>query len=751
MAADSIPPPLSQGLGYGVVLGFGFAFAAAMLYITRLLFRYNNENNSHFETYATAGRSIGTGLTATAVFSSWAWSTALLSSSLVTFSYGVAGAYFFASGCLVQISAFALLAIQSKLKTPHAHTVLEVVKVRYGTAAHWLYMFFCLANNLIAIANMLLGASATVSALTGMHIIASTFLLPVGVCLYTISGGLKATFLTDWMHSVALLIIVLFLTLKTITNPAIQSPGHLWELVKAANVGNPIAGNYKGSILTMTSKGGVEFGILHTLGNFGLVGKFAALFELPPTLLHLANPSLFPFTPSSLNFQLFGKIVMDSSYWQKAYSADIAAAVPGYILGGVLYFGLPWCLGTVMGLAGWSLQSNPIWPAFGRQLSNKELSEGLPLAYTALAVAGKGGAVAVVILIFMAVTSTTSAQLIAVSSIVSSDVYHTYIHPKATDKQVIRVSQLSCIGFAIFASAFSTMLFYIGISLTWTFYFLGLITCPAMVTLPLTVLWKKQTWYAATISPVVGMIAGIATWLATASKYGNGVLDVTTTGALLPCMWGTIVAAFVPAILSPFITYLRPDPIDFAWEKFNDIRLIQDDSSSTLSSTPSGTVSPADEKHPNLTTINGSPTGSPSSHTHPFTPAEERYMRRQSTVAGITGLVLFIGIWILWPFIMYAAHYEFSKPFFIGWVVVAVIWAFAALLIFTFLPLWEGRKLIVKVVGGVLGRKQEEEGGRNETRGSEKTVGSVESGNGAVGKTEDSSIDGDRIVPQSQA
>lgn len=650
MAADSIPPPLSQGVGYGVVLGFGFAFALVMLYITRLLWRFNGENNAHFETYATAGRKIGTGLTATAVFSSWAWSTALLSSSLVTFLYGVAGAWWFAGGCLVQISAFALLAIQSKLKTPHAHTVLEIVRVRYGTAAHWVYMFFCLANNTIAVANMLLGASATVSALTGMHIIASTFLLPVGVCLYTISGGLKATFLTDWMHSVALLIIVLFLTLKTITNDAVQSPGHLWQLVKQANVANPIEGNYNGSILTMTSKGAVEFGILHTLGNAGLVA-------------------------------------LDSSYWQKAYSADMAAAVPGYVLGGVLYFGLPWCLGTVMGLAGLSLQTNPIWPAFGRKLSTTEMNAGLPLAYTALAVAGKGGAVAVVILIFMAVTSTTSAQLIAVSSIVSSDVYHTYIRPNATDRQVIRVSHAACIGFAIFASAFSTMLYYIGISLTWTLYFLGLITCPAMVTLPLTVLWKKQTWWAAVISPIVGMVAGIATWLATASAYGNGVLNVTTTGELLPCMWGTIVAAIVPAILSPLISWIRPEP-DFNWERFSEIRLIQDDSSINSSQT-----SIPQEKE--IATPTHSDSGA-------FTDAERRYMQRQSKIAAWTALGLFVGVWLLWPFIMYAAKYEFSQEFFTGWVVVAIIWAFAALLIFTFLPLWEGRTLIARIVKGVL-------------------------------------------------
>ncbi len=274
--------------------------------------------------------------------------------------------------------------------------------------------------------------------------------------------------------------------------------------------------------------------------------------------------------------------------------------------------------------------------------------------------AGKGGAVAVVILIFMAVTSTTSAQLIAVSSIVSSDVYHTYVRPKATDAQVIRVSRIACIAFAIFASGFSTMLYYIGISLTWTLYFLGLITCPAMVTLPLTVLWKKQTWSSAVISPVVGMIAGIATWLGTASAYGNGVLNVTTTGELLPCMWGTIVAAFVPAILSPLITYIAPQPVDFAWVRFNDIKLIKDDSSVNSSVDDLKTTSPTDAE--NLTSLHGRPTGNSASRDQPYSDAELRYMNRQSKVAGITGIVLFLAVWVLWPFIMYAAKYEFSKP-----------------------------------------------------------------------------------------
>jgi urea-proton symporter len=49
---------------------------------------------------------------------------------------------------------------------------------------------------------------------------------------------------------------------------------------------------------------------------------------------------------------------------------------------------------------------------------------------------GKGGAALILIMLFMAVTSTGSAEQIAVSSLVAYDVYATYINPKATGKQV---------------------------------------------------------------------------------------------------------------------------------------------------------------------------------------------------------------------------------------------------------------------------------------------------------------------------
>jgi len=74
----------------------------------------------------------------------------------------------------------------------------------------------------------------------------------------------------------------------------------------------------------------------------------------------------------------------------------------------------------------------------------------------------------------MAVTSTLSAQVIAVSSILSFDVYRLYFKRGASDRDIIRASHLGVIFFAVFAAGFSTMLHYVGIDLGWTLYMLGM-------------------------------------------------------------------------------------------------------------------------------------------------------------------------------------------------------------------------------------------------------------------------------------
>lgn len=80
-------------------------------------------------------------------------------------------------------------------------TVICIV-YRWGTAAHVVFLVFCFMTNIIVTAMLLLGGSAVVNALTGVNIYAASFLIPLGVIVYTLAGGLKATFLASYIHSV---------------------------------------------------------------------------------------------------------------------------------------------------------------------------------------------------------------------------------------------------------------------------------------------------------------------------------------------------------------------------------------------------------------------------------------------------------------------------------------------------------------------------------------------------------------------
>ncbi|KAJ5733574.1 hypothetical protein N7493_002360 [Penicillium malachiteum] len=635
---SSVQPPLSQAVGYVVVLVVGVIIALVMMLITKVLKKTTGEDNKKTEMFMTANRTVRTGLTASAVISSWLWSTALLGSSYVGYDYGVAGPFWFAAGCSPMIVFFSLLGISCKRKIPEAHTSLEVVRIRYGQTAHIVFIILCLINNIFACANMLLGAAAVITAMSGMHIIAATFLLPVGVTVYTFVGGIKATFLTDYFHTAIILIIACYFTAKAFSDYQVGSIGNLYDLLKAAAERHPVSGNQGGTYLTMTSKSGILFGILHTLGNFGLV-------------------------------------IMDTSYFIKAFSASPAAVVPGYTIGGIAYFAIPWALGTVMSSVALGLENQPNFPTYPRRMSTSEVSNGLVLPYAAMTIAGKGGAAASLLITFMACTSTLSAQVIAVSSILSFDVYREYFKKSATDRDLIRSSHFGVIFFAAFSAAFSTMLHYVGIDLGWTLYMLGVVTCPGIFPMIFTILWRNQSKAAAIISPVLGMATGLAVWIGTASHFG-GEVSVATTGDVLPCMYGTVASCFSPIIYSVLITLIKPQRYDwnyFKKEKLALEKLENDLTTAHHHETPTG----ADDS--------GLEDGGVRNAT-----LDTKVLKRWGRIAAFWSIATFLGHWVLWPLPMYGSRYIFEKQFFVAWVIVSIIWLWGTMLIAIFYPLIDG-------------------------------------------------------------
>ncbi|KAJ5719118.1 hypothetical protein N7493_007573 [Penicillium malachiteum] len=626
--------PLSQGFGYGIILGLGFAFALLMIFITWALKRYQNEVQTS-EMFSTAGRSVKSGLVAAAVVSSWTWAATLLQSSAVAYKYGISGPFYYASGATVQILLFATIAIELKRRAPNAHTFLEVVRARYGTAVHIVFIVFCLMTNILVTAMLLTGGSAVMTSLTGVSTTAACYLLPIGVVLYTLFGGIKATFITDYMHTVVILVVIfLFAFSAYATNAELGSPGKVYDaLVEAANR-HPVAGNAEGSYLTMRSKEGGIFWVINLIGNFGTV-------------------------------------FLDNGYYNKAIAASPVHAFPGYVIGGLCWFAIPWLCATTLGISALALEGN-------QTLSSDDVTAGLVLPYAAVKLLGYSGAVATTLMIFMAVTSAFSAQLIAVSSIFTYDIYQAYIDPKANGKKLVWISHMSCIVWAVVMASFATGLYYAGVGMGYLYLLMGVIISSAVFPGAMTLLWKGQNKIAAAVSPPLGLAISLSAWLAT-TKTQYGVFNVTTTGDNYPMLAGNVAALLSPVVISPILTLIFGSQ-NYDWESMRQIRKVDD-------------TEVAAEAHIDLEMVPGEvgPTEAQAEE-------ETRKLNKAALYSRTLTIFMALAMLILWPIPMYGSSYVFSKKFFTGWVVVGILWLFCTLFGVVVFPLYEGRESIVRVV-----------------------------------------------------
>ena len=82
-------------------------------------------------------------------------------------------------------------------------------------------------------------------------------------------GGLKATILTDWVHTFILLIIIIIFALTTYaSHDILGSPSAVYDLLVQAATRNPVDGNKDGSYLTMQSREGAIFFVINIVGEF---------------------------------------------------------------------------------------------------------------------------------------------------------------------------------------------------------------------------------------------------------------------------------------------------------------------------------------------------------------------------------------------------------------------------------------------------------------------------------------------------
>ena len=325
-----------------------------------------------------------------------------------------------------------------------------------------------------------------------------------------------------------------------------------------------------------------------------------------------------------------------------------------------------------MGLAALALEGNPVFPSYPNRMDPADVSAGLVLPDAAVALLGSGGAAATLLLIFMAVTSAMSAELIAVSSIWTYDIYQTYIKPDASGKRLIYMSHISCCVYATVMAAFSTGLYYAGISMGYLYLMMGVIISGAVLPAALTLLWDGQSWAAATFSPPLALICSLIAWLVTAKRQG-GDLSVESTGGNYPMLAGNVAALLAPAIFIPILSFtLKSGKYD--WKSMAQIRKGDDHDLAAAA-------------HMDLENVPGEAIRNEQDEA-----MEQQKLRRAAKIARSLTVFLTLALLILWPMPMYGSGYVFSKKFFTGWITVGILWLFCSAGCVGLYPLWEGRK-----------------------------------------------------------
>jgi len=380
----------------------------------------------------------------------------------------------------------------------------------------------------------------------------------------------------------------------------------------------PVPDNRDGSYLTMISGGGLMFGIINIVGNFGTV-------------------------------------FVDQSYWQSAIAARPESAAKGYLLGGVCWFAIPFSLATSLGLASTALML---------PITAGEAGSGLVPPAVAQYLLGDVGAVLILIMLFMAIVSTGSAESIAVSSLVSYDIYREYINPEATGQQILFVSRVVIVLYGLFMGALAIALQEIGLNLGWVYLFMGIVIGSAVVPLWNLMTWKKASGKGAVIAAISGLCLALASWMIGA-QLQSGEITVASLGSNEVMLTGNLFAIISSGLIHfGYSTWIDPQDYDFS-QLDAAIQLVEDDTRGLT----------AEEQ-------------------------DETMLRRAETWITRRGYILTVVLIIVWPLLSIPAG-VFTRSYFAFWVLVAIGWGFGAALIITFLPLIESSEEILKALSGI--------------------------------------------------
>ncbi|WP_417439497.1 sodium:solute symporter family protein [Idiomarina abyssalis] len=280
---------------------------------------------------------------------------------------------------------FAPMAKRIKELLPNGYTSGDFVRLRYGNLAWLVFIIISVVYAFGWLISLGMAGGILLESLSGLDYHIGMTTI-LTICVgYTLFGGMRAVIATDFIQ--ALIIIV-----------------------------------------------GVSFIAYWLIDNVGLSSIHGNLTAEHPQLLDLLFPAAVMFLFNNIFFGL-GEIFHSNVWWSRALSFKKNVAYKAYLTGGLLWLPIP----IVTGFIALAAPQLGIFPP----------SPDMIGPTVAAAVLGKAGAIVVFIIIFSALASSLDSLLAATSDLVTQDIFHKRLKPKASDKTLMRFNRSCILGLGI--------------------------------------------------------------------------------------------------------------------------------------------------------------------------------------------------------------------------------------------------------------------------------------------------------------
>ena len=182
-------------------------FFGMMLYIVRTIAKKQEDADA----YMTAGNSVGFGISAGSMTATWIWASSMYASATSGYLYGISGPIHYGLWGALMILFIYPFGRRIRSIAPKAHTLAEVLYVRHGRSSQLMLAVSNVVGSVISLTSNLIAGGVLIALLTPLGFTHGVVSIAVGLLVYTVWSGFRASVLTDFIQVVAMLGVVIVL------------------------------------------------------------------------------------------------------------------------------------------------------------------------------------------------------------------------------------------------------------------------------------------------------------------------------------------------------------------------------------------------------------------------------------------------------------------------------------------------------------------------------------------------------------